>query len=343
MLPRHCRSPCEAMRSRLCVLPRLILAAALVSLQVRAELACEPGETGTQRESAKAHYRAGLAAYDAKRYSEAIDHLTCANQLLPNPAFAYNIAVTYEAMRDVPTALRWYREHRRQAGEEADKSALNAKVAELEARLQARGVQQVSVFSEPPAAMLSIDERPLGLTPLTLELNPGQHRYQLTLAGHETTQGSFELRVDRSLDVAAKLEPERAQPTAAVEQASAPLQPEGHDPSDRSDSEARIGTWTWISLGAGAALMGGALGFELRRAQLDAELGRASQLDYQDRHDAMTGSQTTARVLAGLGAGALLAGGVLLTLDLVADGGDSGVALGACSDAELCLAARGAF
>lgn len=333
------------MRSHPSLSWRLLLTAALLAPNAPAEAVCERGAAGSERESAKARYQAGLRAYDAKRYSEAIDHLTCANQLLPSPAFAYNIAVTYEAMGDVPTALRWYREHRRQAAEEADTSTLNPKIAELEAQLQARGVQQVSVLSEPPGAMLSIDDRPLGLTPLTLELNPGQHRYRLVLEGHETKGGSFDLRVDRSLDVAAALEPERARPAVTTaEHAGAAHEPRAHDRSAPSDSGARIGTWTWLTLGAGAALLGGALGFELRRAQLDAELGRASQLDYQDRHDAMTASQTTARVLAGLGAGALVAGGVLLTLELSRDAGAAAdVAVGCCGDADLCLAARGAF
>ncbi len=330
------------MRTGLRFLPPLVLAAALLTPRSHANSACERGEPGTERESARTHYRAGLGAFDAKRYREAVDHLTCANQLLPNPAYAYNIAITYEAMGDVPTALRWYREHRRQAGESADSAAL-AKITELEGKLQARGVQQVSVLSEPPGAALSVDDRALGLTPLTFELNPGLHRYRLALAGHETVEGSFELRVDRSLDVEAEL-------TEAREAPSAPAAPGAHadaraerDAGEPARSGARVGTWTWVSLGAGTALLGGALGFEWRRSQLDGELEQASQADYQDRHDAMTAHQTSARVLAGVGAGALIAGGVLLALDLSRDEGDANVALEPCTDEGLCLAATGAF
>ena len=59
------------------------------------------------------------------------------------------------------------------------------------------GVQQVSVFSEPPGAMLSIDERPLGLTPLTLELNPGQHRTeQSTAFTRDATRAHLNLYVE---------------------------------------------------------------------------------------------------------------------------------------------------
>lgn len=331
------------MRTRLWPLPHLVLAATLLAPRAQANSSCERGEPGTERERAKEQYRAGLSAFDAKRYSEAIDHLTCANQLLPNPAFAYNIAITYEAMGDVPTALRWYREHRRQAGEDAAEAVALAKVTQLEAALQARGIQQVTLFSNPPGATLSVDDRPLGLTPFTLELNPGRHRYRLTLAGHDTVEGFFELRVDRSLDVEAELSVTQQSPAIAVsapsDHAAAPPAQHAGEPGQ---SGARVGAWTWISLGAGAALLGTALGFEWRRAELDEELGRASQAEYPDRHDAMTAHQTTARVLAGLGAGALIGGGVLLTLDLARDESTANVALGTCTGG-VCVEAAGAF
>src|SRR6185295_15125674 len=157
------------------------------------------------RELAKAHYETGTAAYEEHRYREAIDELSCANQLLKSPAFSYNIAVTYEAMSDAASALRWYREHAREGGAEVDTPALRAKLAELEAKLQSRGVQQVTVRSLPSAAVLSIDDQPSGLTPFSVELRPGRHRYRLTATGQQTAEGWFELRPDRALDVAVEL------------------------------------------------------------------------------------------------------------------------------------------
>jgi len=326
------------MRSHPSLLPWVALAAVLLAPGTSAGAGCDD-DGGTPRDRARAHFQAGISAYDAKRYSEAVDHLTCADQVLPNPAFAYNIAVTYEAMGDVPTALRWYREHRRRSGPDASTDALQAKLSQLESKLQARGVQQVSVLSEPAGAMLSIDERPLGLTPLTLELNPGSHRYRLTLAGREPAEGSFELRVDRSLDVRAELVPEREEPPALA--APPPATP--HTDADPAGPLAAVGTWTWISLGTGTLLLGGAVGFELRRAQMDAELGRAPQADYQERYDAMTTQQTVARVLAGVGGAALIGGGVLLIHDLSKDESGSDLGVSTCTGQGLCFSASGAF
>jgi hypothetical protein len=289
------------------------------------------------REQAKVHYNAGLSAYQARRYREAVDQLLCASRLMPSAAFAYNIAVTYEAMGDVATALRWYRQHRRERGARADSSELNAKIADLEAQLQARGVQQVTLMSTPEGAALSIDDKPLGLTPFTLELTAGQHRYRAKLAGHEPAQGSFELRIDRSLEVRLEL-PALA---AAAPAPEAPLAPAPHEPVEAPSRS--IGTWTWISLGTGTLLLGGALAFELRRAHLDDELRSVPQADYPERYDAMTTQQTTARVLAGLGGAALISGGVLMLLDLSHDGSERQVALSACAAGGLCMDASGVF
>jgi hypothetical protein len=311
----------------------------------RAANPCESEGAAGARELAKAHYKTGISAYQEHRYREAIDELSCANQLLKSPAFSYNIAVTYEAMGDPASALRWYREHAREGGVEVDTPALRAKLAELEAKLQGRGVQQVTVLSVPSAAVLSIDDQPSGLTPFSVELRPGRHRYRLAATGHEAAEGWFELRPDRALDVRVELtanaekkpEPAPALPPepSPTLPASAHAQPPG--------GFAAIGTWTWVALGSGVALLGAGLACELRREQLDHELASASQVDYQRRYDAMSAPQTNARIFAGLGSAALLTGGVLLVLDLRRRAPEQELRLTACTGREWCVAASGAF
>jgi hypothetical protein len=74
---------------------------------------------------------------------------------------------------------------------------------------------------------------------------------------------------------------------------------------------------TWIALGAGAASLGAAGVFELmRRSAADdaaadqTQIGRAEKLETADGH------MTTARVLAAVGGGLIVIGGVLLVVDL---------------------------
>jgi hypothetical protein len=319
----------------------LALAWASFGPGARAARACESEGVADARDLAKAHYNAGISAYQQHRYREAIDELSCANQLLRNPAFSYNIAVTYEAMGDAPSALRWYREHAREGGAEVDTPALRAKLAELEAKLQGRGVQQVTVLSVPTGAILSIDDQPSGLTPFSVELKPGRHRYRLASTGHATTEDWFELRPDRALDVRVELSPAtEAQPAAPPQ----PALPEHRLPApDAPGTFAAIGTWTWVSLGAGVALLGSGLAVEWHRRGLERQLGSTSQVDYQSRYDAMTTQQTSARILAGLGSAALLTGGVLAVLDLSHGAPQRELQLAACAGRGLCVAASGAF
>ena len=305
---------------------------------------CALGDGESPRERAKAEYGAGLTAFQTKRYREAIDHLTCANELVPSAELAYNIAVTYDAMEDAASALRWYREYRRQGGADAETEPVRDKVAELEADLQARGVQQVTIASTPPGATLRIDDQAVGLTPFTLELKPGRHRYQAAAPGRVSADATFELRPDRSLDGVVELAASQAV-TPALE-AAAPAAPTGIAAAPAANERGfaqGIGTWTWVSLGAGALLLGGAVGVELRRRQIDAELHDVSQTRFQERYDSMSAHQTTARVLFALGATALTVGGVLFVLDSSRDSGVTEVALGSCAERGLCLASGGVF
>jgi hypothetical protein len=67
-------------------------------------------------------------------------------------------------------------------------------------------------------------------------------------------------------------------------------------------------------------VLGGALTFEILRrgAESDAE-SEPTQIAYADHYDTMESHQTVARVLTGVGGALVIAGGVLLILDLNSD------------------------
>ncbi|MGE5782975.1 MAG: PEGA domain-containing protein, partial [Myxococcales bacterium] len=163
------------------------------------------------RERAKQLYEQGQLAYRQGRYSEAIDKLLEADRAMPNAAFSYNIALVYEKMGDQRSALRWLRSYLRQSGKGVNDEATQAKVRKFEGELQARGLQQVSILSNPAGATLQVDGHALGLTPFTTELTPGMHRLALSLPGYALVQKDFELRSDRSLDVEVTLEEQPAE------------------------------------------------------------------------------------------------------------------------------------
>lgn len=88
---------------------RAVLVGVLMAEHAAAAEACALGAGEGPRERAKAEYGSGLTAFGEKRYREAIDHLTCANELVPSAELAYNIAVT----------TRWTTRPRRCAGTES--------------------------------------------------------------------------------------------------------------------------------------------------------------------------------------------------------------------------------
>jgi hypothetical protein len=336
----------------------VIAAACLASGIARAESAAQPTtdqaglvDESSVRQRAKRLYEDGLTAYRGGRYSEAVDKLLEADHVMPNAAFSYNIALVYEAMGDMRSALRWLRSYLRQSEQGTGEQATVAKVRKLEAELQAKGLQQVSILSTPPGATLKIDGNALGITPFTTEITPGRHQISLSLNGYDAADQAIELRPDRSMDVEIALVASKVEPTAV---APAPAPPEPVKPtvvstpivtpppiSDRHSP--RVKPWTWITIGAGAALFGGAIVYEVKRRDAEDRAAHASQADYQTRYDQIAAPQTTARAFVIAGSVVMTTGLVLLTVDLTRGGSAKTVMLGSCTTPGFCAALRGQF
>src|SRR5690606_14792265 len=182
------------------------------------------------------------------------------------------------------------------------------------------------------------------------------HEVALSLRGYVDTERGFTLEADQAQDMILRLVPANdaapaPPPASAPAPASSPRS--SSTPTDAGPSEPEsIGVLTYVVLGAGAATLATAGGFELARrsAEQDAE-DAGTQIEYADALDSMESHQTTARVLAGAGAGLALAGGVLLVLDLTSGAGTSTArqaparlsASAACSSADCLVSLRGRF
>jgi hypothetical protein len=270
---------------------------------------------------------------------------------MPNAAFSYNIALVYQAMGDKRSALRWLRGYLRQTDKKDDLATIE-KVRGLEAELQSRGIQQVTVLSNPAGATLRIDGNALGITPFTLEMAPGSHQASLTLDGYQPAQQAFELRPDRSMDLDIVMTPavQTSSPVSAAPQSLGPVNASAPTivqnvapPSDLTRPSARVRPLTWVSLGVGTALFGGAVVFELKREKDEKDARSASQLDYQTTYDRMHSAQTAARVLAVAGTVVLTTGVVLLTVDLTHKGSTQSAYVASCGPQGICAALRGQF
>jgi tetratricopeptide (TPR) repeat protein len=298
-------------------LPRPLLIELVLFLATQVTLlgTAAPAWAQTATDQARVEFKRGAEAYQEARYEDAIEAFTRAYELDAKPTLLYNIAQAYERLGDVPSALRAYRDFLRADSPEQDRKLVETRIRNLERRLRARGLQQVSIFSDPPGAGVTLDGERVGETPWTGEVKPGRHVAMLERSDYAQTTKDFVLGPERAVDLNIVLS--RASGVKS--------QTGGRDVGSASGTEAaggdrkgaKVAPWTWAALGVGAVALGAAAGFELARrsAESDAETA-TTQLDHQSAFEDMESRQTTARILLAVGAAAEVAGGVLLYLDL---------------------------
>jgi tetratricopeptide (TPR) repeat protein len=320
-------------RHRLCL---LVLFGALAVLPAPAH-ADSATPTPAEQSEAKTLYEQGAAAYRNARYARAIEHFLAADALVPSAALSFNVAKAYEKLGDSAKALRYYRDFGRRAPGSQTNETRTA-IAALEQRLMQRGVQQLSVFSEPDAD-LSIDGKWLGQTPWTGELGPGPHRLVLSRQGFAATTRNFVLPAEHALDLEIRLMPS-ASPMGPNEPSGPnPVVPAGalqrREPAKDTSRASTFGPWPWVTLAAGGVSLATAGAFELSRRSAEEDARQAGdQRAYADSLDAMHDRQTAARIFLGVGAALVTVGATLVIVDLGNDDDHRRVAVscapGAC-------------
>jgi tetratricopeptide (TPR) repeat protein len=271
-------------------------------------------------EIARARYRQGVEAYQAGHYRESIDYFLEADRISPSAALSFNIALAYEKIDDPAAALRWYRDYLRRSPEAKDRASVESLVQTFEARLASKGVQQVTVLSEPSAATVLVDGKAVGVTPWTMEIRPGQHRLEVRHDGYETVQQSIDVPADHATDVQLTLKTAEAAPAAAAPQpapapAAAPAAPVQADTGSEGSGGKTLTTLGIVGFAAGGAALIGAGTFELLRRGSESDAKKEpTQVGYADHVETMESQQTVARVLLGTGVVLAATGGVLFYL-----------------------------
>ena len=263
----------------------------------------------TLQASAEAHYEQGVQAYRVQRYRTAIEHFLAADSMVPSPALSYNVARAYERLDEAPRALEYYRIYLRRGADPKNEAEVRARIHEIETLLARRGVQQITVRSDPPLASVSIDGRARGVTPWTGELELGQHR---VVVHHGSLERQLEvsLTAERALDLDVSLGPTAA-PAAAAPKAAAASPPR----ATTKESSVIPNYLPAAVAGAGAVALAGAGVYELLRRDAESDAKDADyQPTYHDYRDRMLTYQTTARVMASVGGVLVLTGGVLAVI-----------------------------
>lgn len=280
-------------------------------LAASAESALSPrGGTPTVSEPshrAAARYQEGVRAYAARRYKDAIDCFREADSLAPSAALSFNTALAYDKLLDTDGALSHYREYLRRDPQASRADGVRERIRELQAALARRGVQQMTVQSDPPGATVVIDDKPQGVTPWTGVLEPGWHALRLRLPGYSEVAQRFALPLDHAVAFAFPLR--KAQEPLARSSDSSPVAPQH---TALTEQRARF-PWPWLFLGGSAASFLTAGAFELMRESAETRAkSQTTQVGYEDAFSDAEAHRTSARIFAGIGGGLALTGGVLL-------------------------------
>lgn len=245
------------------------------------------GEEGAAggKELARALYEKGAKAYAERRYYEAASFFLDTNRIYPTPQLAFNVGKAYDKAGHATGALRHYREYLRSVPDAPDRAEVSARIQALELVLTERGLQQLSVLSKPEGATVSLDGRPVGVTPWTGETWPGRHSVTLHLAGYEPVHDLVEI------------DPHRAAETEVVLSRVAPVRDPKPRPSVPSERRPRVAPLTWIALGAGTLSLVTALTLEMSSSDTN-------------------GISRTSAFFAGVGLAGSAVGGVMLYLDM---------------------------
>ena len=282
----------------------------LVSTPSFAEtVATSPTNDATER--ADARYKDGVRAFQAGRFKDAIDRFNEADAILPSPALSFNTALAYERLLDSAGALGHYREYLRRDPKTSRADAIQQKIRALEAELATRGVQQVTLRSDPPGATVLVDDKPLGVTPWMGVLQPGPHAVQLRLREYYDFSQRFVLSRDHAVTLEFRLNPAAEPKTAAEPPLDARVGGKG-DARERAQSGHSSSVWPWVAFGGSAASFLVAGGFELARERAEKRAkGDKTQIGFDEASAEADTRRDNARIFAGIGGGLAVTGAVL--------------------------------
>lgn len=243
------------------------------------------GPEAEAKERARELFLQGVSAYRAGKFYDAVEIFLQTQRIYPDTQLCFNVARAYENLGNVGAALRYYRDYLRQADRPSDGEEVRETVRRLSQQLAQRGVQQLTVLSQPEGATVVLDGKPVGVAPWTGETYPGKHRLALKLDGHSAQEQVVELDAHAARDLSVLLVP--APPTAP--QAPPPVVPS-------KPKTPGVSVATLVTLGTGMVLLATALAAEA--ASKESGLSRPTAF------------------LAGSGLGVTGVGGVMLVFDL---------------------------
>jgi tetratricopeptide (TPR) repeat protein len=268
------------------------------------------------REAAK-HFQRGVALYSEADYSAALVEFQRAYALAPNAAVLYNVGETEFQLRDYASALSTFERYLSEANAgDPHRTEVESNVRTLRAR-----VGHLAIVTIPAGADVTIDDRPVGRTPIdrSLLVAVGHLKVTATVGGRSPITRYVDVAAEDNVSVTLEL------PAAGGDSASGPVERLSQEQTASPRGSSTLRTVGWIATGMLAA---GAIALEVmaRKEANDLENARnayPTTVDTLNHHAHLT---TTYSIVAdSLAAAAIVVGGLTLYTTLASSHADAGV------------------
>ncbi len=228
----------------------------LASLALSSAMLVSPDATaqddGAAKEAAK-HFQRGVALYGETDYRAALVEFKRAYATSPNVAVLFNVGEAEYQLQDYANALATFGRYLTQTSvSDSRRGEVESTVEVLRAR-----VGRLTVTTSPPGADVTIDDQPVGKTPLedAVLVSVGHRKVMASMPGRPSVTRYVDVAAEDSVPVSLILPAPPDQPAVAPAPARA-LSP--IDPGAPSHNATGWRTAGWIATGTFAA---GALGF----------------------------------------------------------------------------------
>lgn len=194
-------------------------------------LAAWPARADDFADEADLHFTLGAERYQMRDFRGALEHFLLSNRLVPNRNVLFNIARSYEQLRQFPDAYRYYMLSLESEPDPAARERIEAAVKRITPE-----VAVLRVETDPPGATVYLDRKdlgPRGTSPRTMAFAPGDHKVIVEIPGYEPAvrsvtlikgdETSVQLRLTR-ITGKVRVEGIPATATVRIDEATAPVQ-----------------------------------------------------------------------------------------------------------------------
>ena len=172
-----------------------------LALPLTSAWAQESRTSKARMEEAQNHFQRGKELYDENDFSAALTEMKRAYEIVPNYRLLYNIGQVSYQLQDYASALRSFSRYLQEGQGEISSSRRDEVQREID-KLRRR-VATLRITTRPTQAEISVDDVPVGRTPLSepVLVNAGRRRVTASLAGHEPVSRVVEVAGQDTLNV----------------------------------------------------------------------------------------------------------------------------------------------